>query len=224
MRGILSQNYWKVFLLMILFVCLPYVLFLLIAVLIAALIEVGLVFSGSDLLTIIYYFVISCFAYLILPIVSIPLWYGYNWCILSFSRQQDISVKAILEPYTTAKKFWKTIGNVIMVGIFICLWMLLLIVPGIIKVFSYAMVPYILKDEPNIGVIKAITKSRKIMDGNKWRLFKLYFSFIGWYLLVILTLGLALFWVAPYVQVATACFYNEIRRQYDEKQTIYQEF
>lgn len=63
------------------------------------------------------------------------------------------------------------------------LWLLLLIVPGIIKAYSYAMTPYILHDHPELSANEAITESRRMMDGNKWRLFCLGFSFIGWGLL-----------------------------------------
>ena len=68
-------------------------------------------------------------------------------------------------------------------GLYIVLWTLLFIIPGIIKSFSYAMAPYILAEHPEMTASEAITESRRIMDGNKWRLFCLDFSFIGWSLL-----------------------------------------
>ena len=68
-------------------------------------------------------------------------------------------------------------------GLYIVLWTLLFIIPGIIKSFSYAMAPYILAEHPEMAASEAITESRHMMDGNKWRLFCLDFSFIGWNLL-----------------------------------------
>ena len=68
-------------------------------------------------------------------------------------------------------------------GLYIVLWTLLFIIPGIIKSFSYAMAPYILAEHPEMTASEAITESRRMMDGNKWRLFCLDFSFIGWNLL-----------------------------------------
>ncbi len=68
-------------------------------------------------------------------------------------------------------------------GLYIVLWTLLFIIPGIIKSFSYAMAPYILAEHPEMTASEAITESRHMMDGNKWRLFCLDFSFIGWNLL-----------------------------------------
>lgn len=77
-----------------------------------------------------------------------------------------------------------------LVGLYTLLWMLLLIIPGIIKTYSYAMTPYILSEHPELSPNDAITESRRIMDGNKWRLFCLEFSFIGWMLLSVLPIFL----------------------------------
>ena len=73
----------------------------------------------------------------------------------------------------------------LLLGIFIFLWSLLFVIPGIVKNFSYAMTPYVLAENPRMRAKEAITKSRWLMDGNKWRLFCLQFSFIGWGLLCI---------------------------------------
>lgn len=73
-------------------------------------------------------------------------------------------------------KFW--------IGIKVFLWSLLLIIPGIIKEYSYSMTPYIMYEHPEISASDAMKKSQEMMNGNKWRLFCLHFSFIGWYLLL----------------------------------------
>ena len=70
-----------------------------------------------------------------------------------------------------------------LMGLYTLLWTLLFIIPGLIKTYSYAMTPYILAENPGMTATDAITESRRIMDGNKWRLFCLGFSFIGWGLL-----------------------------------------
>lgn len=70
-----------------------------------------------------------------------------------------------------------------LVGLFTFLWGLLFVIPGIIKEYSYAMTPYILAENPGMTATEAITESRRVMNGNKWRLFCLGFSFIGWSLL-----------------------------------------
>lgn len=97
--------------------------------------------------------------------------------------------------------------------IFIFLWSLLLIIPGIIKALSYSMTFYIMEEDKKIDFNDARKKSMEIMDGNKGRLCCLHLSFIGWYILSILTLGILSFWVIPYHNVAVAEFYNSIRKK-----------
>lgn len=99
--------------------------------------------------------------------------------------------------------------------LYLLLWTLLLFIPGIIKSYSYSMIPYILVDKDyNIFNNDAISKSRELMTGNKWKLFKLQLSFIGWHLLgLIFTLGiLNLLYVAPYQTQATAHFYYDLKK------------
>ena len=96
------------------------------------------------------------------------------------------------------------------------LWFLLLIVPGVIKCFSYAMTPYIAVDHPDWTATQCITESRRIMHGKKWRYFCLNMSFIGWYLLLIPAAFLpggtfAQLFLQPYVQTACAAFYEDIK-------------
>ena len=83
-----------------------------------------------------------------------------------------------------------------LVGLFTFLWSLLLVIPGIIKSFSYAMTPYILAEHPEMTATEAITESRHVMDGNKWRLFCLDFSFIGWNILCAAPILIALIFIA----------------------------
>ena len=97
-------------------------------------------------------------------------------------------------------------------AIFITLWSCLLLVPGIVKFFSYSMAFYILRDNPEIGSLEAITRSRKMMNGYKGKLFGLYFSFIGWYFLCCLSFGIGFLWLVPYIQMSIANFYEELKK------------
>ena len=108
-------------------------------------------------------------------------------------------------------KYGRNIGTLLLVGIKTVLWSFLFIIPGIIKTYEYAIIPYILADDPEISSKDAFKKAKQMMKGNKWRLFKLNFSFIGWAILCALTLGIGTFFLIPYVNAATAEFYVELK-------------
>jgi len=99
-------------------------------------------------------------------------------------------------------------------NIYTFLWMLLFIFPGIYASYGYAMTPYILLENPEMTANEAITESKKLMDGNRWRLFCLEISFFGWMLLCALfTLGIGIFWLSPYMEASYAAFYREIKAE-----------
>lgn len=96
-------------------------------------------------------------------------------------------------------------------GLYTFLWMLLFIVPGIIASYSYAMAPYILYENPDMTGRQALAASKELMRGNKWRLFCLSISFIGWNFLCLFTLGIGALFLHPYVEASWAAFYREIK-------------
>ncbi|MCM1268034.1 MAG: DUF975 family protein [Bacteroidales bacterium] len=92
------------------------------------------------------------------------------------------------------------------------LWTLLFIIPGIVKMYQYLMVPYILSETPDMDCREALDKSRDMMDGNKWKAFVLGLSFILWDLLGALTLGIVeVFYVNPYRNLTFAALYDELK-------------
>jgi uncharacterized membrane protein len=109
--------------------------------------------------------------------------------------------------------FGKALGLRIVTTVLIILWSLLFIIPGIIAAFRYSMAFYIMDDDPGIGIMEAIERSKVMMNGNKGRLFCLEFSFIGWAILSILTCGIGFLFLQPYTQAAVAAFYLEISGQ-----------
>ena len=98
-------------------------------------------------------------------------------------------------------------------GLYILLWSLLLVIPGIVASYTYAMVPYILAEDPDMTANDAIAASKRMMEGNRWRLFCLEFSFIGWILLCAFTLGIGNLFLTPYRAAAKAAFYRDLRGQ-----------
>ena len=115
------------------------------------------------------------------------------------------------------KPYWRSVWAYLFRGILITLWSLLLVIPGIIKSLSYAMTMYIVKDHPELTVNEAIDLSKDMMYGHKYDLFYLYISFIGWYLLSILTLGIGTFWLMPYIETAQASFYEDVKAEWELK-------
>ena len=91
----------------------------------------------------------------------------------------------------------------------IFLWTLLLIVPGIVASFRYALAPYLMAEHPDLTPTEAVEQSKQLMQGHKARLFWLKLSFIGWYLLSALTMGIGWVFLAPYPKAAEAAFYLE---------------
>ena len=110
--------------------------------------------------------------------------------------------------------YGRVVKTMFLRGLYVALWSLLFIIPGVIKSYSYRMVPYILADQPELGGNAAITRSREMMAGNKWKAFVLDLSFIGWELLSCLTLGvLGLFYVKPYRYCTNAELYQALKAQ-----------
>ena len=109
----------------------------------------------------------------------------------------------------------RNVGGMLLMTIYTVLWTLCLIVPGIIKSFSYALTPFILNEEPELSADEAIELSMKMMDGHKMELFLLYLSFIGWYLLALLTCGIGFLWLMPYVYTSQAAFYEDVKAEYE---------
>ena len=110
-------------------------------------------------------------------------------------------------------EYGRVFGTLFLRDLFIALWSLLFIIPGIIKSYSYMMIPYILKDNPELSMTKVITRSRDMMRGHKGRAFLLDLSFIGWDILTALTGGIVgVFWTQPYHESAHAALYLELKK------------
>lgn len=99
---------------------------------------------------------------------------------------------------------------VLLTGLYIFLWSLLLIIPGIIASYSYAMAPFIQAEHPEYTASESIKASKQMMNGHKWELFCLDLSFIGWALLCTFTLGIGNLFLSAYTSAAYAAFYRKL--------------
>lgn len=140
-------------------------------------------------------------------IVAIGMLYA---CWDLFTKGTLPEAGALFAPF---KQYARTVGAVLLVFVYTLLWTLLLVIPGIIKAYSYSMTFYILRENPEMTAGDAITASQKMMDGHKMDLFLLSLSFIGWAILASITFGIGYLWLIPYIYTASAAFYETLKKE-----------
>ncbi|MGI6752444.1 MAG: DUF975 family protein [Anaerovoracaceae bacterium] len=138
-------------------------------------------------------------------LVSGPLSLGLVIFIGSVFRREDPRISQVFNGF---ERFLKAFLTYFVMSFFIFLWSLLLIIPGIIASYRYSMTFYILMDNPEIGVMEAINASKEMMQNNKWKLFSLHLSFIGWFILAMMTFGLGIIFLGPYIETSMFAFYE----------------
>ena len=156
---------------------------------------------------------------LLLFLVMVPLGVGYYQAFKVLFTYGDNKLTANCFRLSFGNYF-KNVAAYLLMCLFIFLWTLLLIIPGIIKALAYSMTPFILKDFPELSVNQAINLSQKMMKGHKFDYFWLGLSFIGWILLGLLTLGIGYIWLIPYMYTSYAAFYEEVKKEYLENTTL----
>ena len=183
----------------------------------------------AALLTFVYYVVASIFSGIVtaggdifvpglgtvLSVLLIPMGWGFSVAFLDNHRKttdDPFHIGCLIDGYRDFARIFLTL---LLSAVYTLLWALLLIVPGIIKVLSYAMTPFILRDHPELQYNAAIEKSMAMMDGHKADFFWLNLSFIGWFILCCFTLGIGFFWLIPYAYSTFANFYEEVKAEFE---------
>ena len=135
---------------------------------------------------------------------------GYNF----FNRQREGTSRFtnIFGGFTHGH-YKASVRNMFLKDLYEFLWAMLFVIPGIIKSYSYWMVPYITAANPNLSASRVFEISKKTMSGEKWRTFVLQLSFIGWELLAILTFGIGAYFLAPYQETTYAELYAVLRQK-----------
>lgn len=140
--------------------------------------------------------------------LSAALSIGVSLIYLKLSHNESFEVGDVFEGcHIMGKAIWLQI----LTYLFTMLWSLLLIIPGIIKAYSYSMATYILAENQNMSANEAIKESMRIMDGHKMDLFILQLSFFGWGILTSLTFGILSIYTIPYMNATMVNFYNSIK-------------
>lgn len=138
-----------------------------------------------------------------------PLMLGLIGYFLNLVRERGPGIGDLFNGF---KRFAEAFVLSLLVGIFTTLWSLLLIVPGIIAAIRYSQAFYILHDNPGIGALEAIRRSKAMMRGNLWRYFVFCLSYLGWLILGAIPAGIGLLWVVPYLYTGLAHFYEDLGR------------
>lgn len=146
----------------------------------------------------------------IVTIVLLPLVFGFEVFFLSIFRRENPSYGSLFDGFN---QYGRTLGTSLLMGVYIVLWCLLLIIPGIKKAYSYSMTYYVMKDNPDLKYNAAIEESMRLMKGHKRQLFVLDLSMIGWAILSCLTAGIGWLFLAPYNQTAHAAFYEDLKAE-----------
>lgn len=140
-------------------------------------------------------------------IIAGPMEFGYSKYIIEVSEGKIGKIETLFVGFNN---FTKTLILGLLKAVYLGLWFMLLIIPGIIKAFAYSMSFFVMIDNPGFDANAAITKSREIMNGHKMELFLIYLSFILKILLAIVTLGIYSFWLTPTMQLAKYEFYLDL--------------
>ena len=210
-------------------------LYILLYVLASSLTQFGTIFAGSSFTTLAIVFTIIG---AIVTILFVPMQYGYYIAHLNSSRQDlpadigdlfcgykrfvDVFVTLLLQflaifvamlPFIIFYVVMITKGLFLTHTFLYSIIALLLMIPGLILGLAYTMVPFILHDHPELHPAGVLAESRMMMRGHKWELFLLLLSFFGWMLLAVVTFGIGMLWLAPYMQMTITKYYEQLRTE-----------
>jgi len=142
---------------------------------------------------------------LAISLISMALGVGFTMYLLQVSRMRKAGFENLLDGFGI---FFKALLLYLLMGIFVMLWSILLVIPGIVALYRYRQAVYIMLDHPEYSALQCIRESKRMMQGRKGELFVLDLSFFGWYLLT--AIPLVSIWVAPYTQLTYANYYNAL--------------
>ena len=157
--------------------------------------------------------------YTIFNAVLIPLvLFGIYRVYLVFSGMQRPAFSVLFDGLVNCIRVWILL---FLKTVLVAIGLLMLVIPGLFFYYNTAVANFVFSDDEDMLPWSAIPKSFQLMKGNCFRLLKLQLSFLGWFLLVIITLGLALIYVGPYYMTALSLFYRQIKEE-KEKEAVAQ--
>lgn len=136
--------------------------------------------------------------------------YGTIDVMQRIRRGQDFELK----DFFPTDQIGSAVGLMFVKDLYLFLWSLLFVIPGLVKAYSYSQAMFILNENPGMGIDEAITRSRQMMVGHKWELVILQSSFLGWAILGALTFGLAIVYILPLYSMSMYVFYDYVKKGY----------
>ncbi len=141
-----------------------------------------------------------------------PLIVGLSYVTLAIYRSQVTSIEDLFKQGFA--NYLRNLGGILWLNLFVFLWSLLFLIPGIIKSFAYFATPYLLAEYPNLGAREALKVSMRMTDGHKTDIFVMYLSFIGWFLLSSISMGIVgIFYGQPYFSLSLAGLYEDLKEE-----------
>ena len=152
-------------------------------------------------------------SFLVSVLIIMPIGYGWSNALLSFVRSNEEGTSGLSEMWHFFRRdYSRSVPTFLLKTILVNLLSAITLgIGGVILNYAYAMVPYLLRDYPELGVREALRTSKQMMKGHKWDLFVLDLSFIGWFFVCILTFGIGVLWVIPYQETTRAAFYEDLK-------------
>ena len=155
----------------------------------------------------------------VLSLLLLPMSYAIEVAVLNASRSRTVpQIENLFTIYRD--NFLKAFLVPLLQVLFIFLWSMLFVIPGVIMAYAYSMAVYVANDNPELSAMDAIRKSRELMNGHKWDLFVLDLSFIGWIFLCLITCGIGFLFLAPYIRMAHVEFYRELTDQATDVEVV----
>ena len=208
-RRLLAGKWEKLALVWLILYAIDNVLYSLISWTLILILIIFLIITGPFNYMYLILLILSSIVVTIIPIIIAgPFTLGINAIFLKIWRKEDFKIE---EMFNGFKDFGRSLGTYLLMTLYILLWSILLIVPGIIAAISYSMTFFILAENPNIKAADALRLSKQMMYGHKTQYFMLMLSFIGWFLLSILTFGIGLLFLYSYITMASTIFYQQIK-------------
>ncbi len=167
----------------------------------------GVEYYWADYMTVTMPGPIGWFIIILTGLLATILSAGFITYCLAIRRGKEMPLTTLFDGFSMAGKL---ILLQVVMGIFVFLWTMLFIIPGIIATYRYRFALYNLLENPDMGIMEAINLSKQQTMGYKWQLFVLDLSFLGWCILSVFTLGLLLIWLQPYMTLTDIAFYDTI--------------